>query len=188
MNTENTLVNPKALVVVFDNIESAAQAVTQLLKSGIAKDKIELVEHNLASEAPQVETPKVHPTTESDLLDGATKWGGAGAGVGLLTGLLVPFPGMALGMAIMGGVTGAIMGGMAGVDHAANVESVDLPTLDEYRKLVSEGNKLVVVIGTHDEVMAAEECVKQSLKVRSHIHPVHGHTFHEHPANKSRRS
>jgi hypothetical protein len=171
---------PKALVTVFDDLETATRVIEKLVESGFAKDKIELVAHHIADEAPEVETPKVHPTTDSDLLDGATKWGSIGAGTGLVAGLLTPFPGLALGM--------AIMGGMAGVDHAVNVDSVDLPTLDEYEQLVKNGDKLVVVLGEHEEVMRAEEVVKDMLHVRSHIHPVYGHEYHEHPAHKVPKS
>ena len=42
------------------------------------------------------------------------EWGGVGAGTRLLAGLLTPFPGLALGMAIMGGVTGAALGNPLG--------------------------------------------------------------------------
>lgn len=185
MNSANPENGPKALVTVFDDLETATNVIEQLVESGFAKEKIELVAHHIADDAPEVETPKVHETTASDLLGGATKWGSIGAGTGLVAGLLTTFPGLALGMAIMGGVTGAIMGGMAGVDHAVNVDSVDLPTLDEYEQLVKNGDKLVVVLGDHDEVMRAETIVKEMLHVRSHIHPVHGHQYHEHPAHKA---
>ncbi len=179
---------PKALVTVLDDMETANQVVEKLVRSGFDKRKIELVGHDIADEAPEVETPKVHETTESSLIDGASKWGGAAAGTGLAIGLLTGFPGLALGMAFMGGVTGAIVGGIAGVDHAVEDESVDLPTLDEYEHLVKNGEILVVVLGEHDEVMRAEEIVKSMVQVRSHIHPVHGHLYHEHPAHRKGNS
>ena len=188
MTSKNETNGPKALVTVLDDLETAETVIRKLIDSGFAKEKIELVTHHIANEAPEVETPKIHPTTESDLLDGATKWGSIGAGTGLVAGLLTPFPGLALGMVIMGGVTGAIMGGMAGLDHAANVDSVDLPTLDEYEQLVRNGDKLVVVLGDHEEVTRAENIVKNMRHVRSHIHPVHGHEYHEHPAHQVPKS
>jgi len=184
MNKKQTELGPKALVTVFEDLETAKEVAEKLHEEGFLIDKIELVTHDVHEEAPEVETPKDHPTTQSDLLDKAGKWGGVGAGTGLLAGLLTGFPGLALGMTIMGGVTGAIVGGMAGVDHAVNVDSIDLPTLDEYEQLVKNGDKLVVVLGSHEEVMRAEQVVKKMLHVRSHIHPVHGHEYHEHPAHK----
>ncbi len=172
------------MVTVFDDLETATDVIEKLVESGFAKEKIELVAHHIADEAPEVETPKNHPTTGSDMLGGVTKWGSVGAGTGLAAGLLTTFPGLALGMAIMGGMTGAIMGGIAGIDHAANVDSVDLPTLAEYEQLVKNGDKLVVVLGDQEEIMRAEGIVKDILHVRRHIHLVHGHEYHEHPAHK----
>lgn len=182
-STESTN-GPKALVTVFDDFDTAKNVIEKLVESGFAREKIELVAQHIAHQAPEVETPQILETTESDLLDGAAKWGSLGAGTGLIAGLLTTFPGLALGMTIMGGVTGAIMGGMAGVDHAVNVDAVDLPSLDEYEQLIKNGDRLVVVLGDHAEVMQAEEIVKGMLHVRSHIHPVHGHDYHEHPAHK----
>ena len=179
---------PRALVAVLDDLETATRVIEKLIESGFDKQKIELVAHHIAEEAPEVETPNVHETTESSLVESAAKWGGAGAGAGLAIGLLTAFPGLALGMTIMGGVTGAIMGGIAGVDHAVEDDSVDLPTLDEYEQLVQKGDKLVVVLGDHDDVMRAKETVKNLLHVRSHIHPVHGHLYHEHPAHRPGKS
>lgn len=185
MNSKQATTEDKALVMVFEDLETARNVIEKLHEDGVSLDKIELVTHDLQDEAPEVKTPKVHETTESALLDSASKWGGVGAGTGLFAGLLTGFPGLALGMTIMGGLTGAIMGGVAGVDHAVEDDSVDLPTLDEYEQLVKNGNKLVVVLGNHEEVMRAEEVVKEMLHVRSHIHPVHGHEYHEHPASKA---
>ena len=50
-------------------------------------------------------------------------------------------------------------------------------------QLVRNGDKLVVILGEHDEVLRAEQIVKEMLEVRSHIHPVHGHMYHEHPSH-----
>ncbi len=187
MNSK-TQQGPKALVTVFDDLETATSVIEKLIESGFAKEKIELVTQHIADEAPEVETPKIHETTQSSLIDGAAKWGGIGAGTGLAIGLLTAFPGLALGMAIMGGVTGSIVGAISGVDHAVDDDSVDLPTLEEYEQLVKNGDKLVVVLGEHDEVMRAEKIVKDMLHVRSHIHLVHGHEYHEHPAHRGGNS
>lgn len=182
MNQKQLPDGPKTLVTVFDDLETAKLVAEKLYSEGFLVERIELVSHDIHDEAPTVEAPIVHETTEGALFDGAAKWGGTGAGVGLLAGLLTTFPGLALGMAIVGGVTGAIMGGIAGVDHAVNDDSYDLPTLEEYEQLVNGGKKLVVVLGTHEEVIKAEQIVRNMRHVRSHIHPVHGHLYHEHSA------
>ncbi len=178
---------PKALVAVIDELDTAKHVIETLHSQGVPLEKLELVTHDVHEEAPEINTPKVHETMATSLIDNAAKWSAVGAGLGALGGLAAiatTFPGLALGMVIMGGVTGGIVGGLAGVEHAAEDDSVDLPTLDEYEQYVKNGYALVVVLGSHDEVMAAEEIVKKTPHVSSHVHLVHGHAYHEHPARR----
>jgi hypothetical protein len=188
MNSEKPNVGPKALVSVYEDMETAAEAVKALSDAGFSTDKIELVTHDLHEESPDVETPKVHETTTSSLIDDAGKWGavgaGSGAAAGLLAAVLTGFPGIVIGMIIMGGVTGAIMGGMAGIEHAEEDDAVNLPTPDEYEQLLHNGHKLVVVHGTHEEMMQAKDVISHLAHIHRHLHPLHGHEFHEHPSHE----
>ena len=187
MNSEKTNADSKVLVTVFEDMETAVKAVDALNKAGVPTNKIELVTHDLQEESPDVETPKVHETTTTSLIDSAEKWGAVGAGsgvaMGLLTAVLTPFPGAFIGMIIMGGMTGAIMGGMAGVEHAEEDDSVDLPTADEYEQLLQSGHKLVVVHGTHEKMLQAKDAILHLPFIHHHMHPIHGHEFHEHPTH-----
>jgi len=171
----------KALVTVFEDLETAKLAVVELQKSGFPFDKIELVTKDFKQEAPEVCTPKKRETTTSALLDGSVEWGTVGAGIGAVAALIVPFPGVALGMILMGGATGAFVGGLAGIEHAIEDDAVNLPTEKEYEKFVSEGYSLVVVLGTHDDSINAKNIISKIPAIHSHTHPVHGHEFHEHP-------
>lgn len=185
MKSNETDSGAKALVTVFDDLETAQKVVEELHSSGFSLDNIELVTHNVHEEAPEVTTPKIHETTASSMVDSAAKWSGVGAAAGVLGAVvLAPFPGLGLAMIFMGGLAGAAIGGIAGLEHAINDDSVDLPTLDEYEQLVENGDSLVVVLGSHDEAMRAEDIVKNMYDVRSHIHVLHGHEYHEHPARK----
>lgn len=181
MNTQSNS-EPKALVTVFENPATAKEVVTALLASGFSLEKIELVTHDVRSEAPEVSTPKVHETTATSLVEGAAKWGGVGAGIGVLAAVVTGFPGIGLGMIVMGGAVGAFTGGIAGIEHAVDDDSVNLPTLEEYEQMVNNGHALVVVLGTHDEAMKAESCIQELPHIHRNIHPLHGHDFHEHPA------
>ena len=171
----------KALVTVIDDLKTAENAVLKLREAGYPHNQLELVAHHVADEAPEIDTPDVHETTESSVIDNASKWATLGVGSGVVAGLMTGFPGMALGMAIMGGVTGAIMGGIAGVEHAVEDEAVNLPTIEEYEKLVKEGNFLIVLLGTEEEIKNGENIIKHLPHIQMHLHPVQGHDFHIHP-------
>lgn len=174
----------KALVSVFDNFESAGKAVLALREAGYAEDRVELVTYDIHDESPQVRTPNVQASTASSMMESAGTWGGVGLGTGATAGVVAAaitgFPGLALGMLVVGGLTGAIMGGMAGVDRAVSDDSIDLPPISEYEQLLKAGNRLVVVHGTHEEVMAARDVIDNMFGVRSHLHTLHGHDHHEH--------
>ncbi len=173
--------NRKALVTVFEDLETAKLAVENLHGAGFSLKQIELVTQDFQREAPEVCTPKTHETTASSLLEGSIEWGTVGAGIGAVAALIVPFPGVALGMIVMGGVTGAFVGGLAGIEHANDDDTVNLPTEEEYERFVSEGYSLVVVLGTHDDAVNAKNIISEIPAIHSHTHPVHGHEFHEHP-------
>lgn len=180
--------NPKALVAVFDNLEAAKTVVDRLHSEGFPFDKIGLITSSMKDECPEIETPKVHETTASSASSGAMK--GAGIGLGVAAGFgaaavaLTASPALAVGAMIYAGLTGALIGGMGGIDQADLDDSVNLPTPEEYQRLLNEGNNLVVVGGTHEELARAEAIVKNMPHADSHIHRLHGHLFHEHPSHQ----
>ncbi len=174
----------KALVTGFEDVDMAKSVIVKLHDGRINLEKIELVTKNVNIEAPEVETPIVHATTESSMIKSAAKWGSIGAGTGLFAGLFTPFPGLALGIAAMGALTGGILGGVAGVYHAVGDNSVNLPTLEEYEQMLKNGHCLVVVRGNHVFVMQAEKIVKSFPDIHRHVHALNGHEHHEHPAHE----
>ena len=107
---------------------------------------------------------------------------------GVTAAALTASPAMAIGAMIYAGMAGFIYGGVGGIDKADLDDSVNLPTPAEYQQLVNDGNSLVVVCGTHDELMRAESLMKDMPSEGSHLHRVHGHLFHEHPAPTTEES
>lgn len=178
---KETVTEPKAHVTVFDDLSAAKRAIEALLAAGFSTENIELLTSDIQADKFNIETPKIHETTEDSVVGNAAKWGGVGAAAGALSAVFVPFPGLVLGMMAVGGITGAVMGGIVGVEHAVEDDSVNLPTLDEYEQLVNEGNSLLVVRGSHQDIIRVGDIVNDLFDVRSHIHDLHGHEFHEHP-------
>jgi hypothetical protein len=177
--------SPKALVAVFENQKMAAAVVDHLNQAGFDQNKIGLITHDVKAEYPNLETPKVHETTNSKLESGALKGAGIGVGVaagfGAAVGVLAASPAIAIGAMIYAGFAGALIGGMGGVDNADLDDSVNLPTPEEYQSLLDEGKSLLVIGGTHDELMKAETIVKNLPHASANLHRLHGHLFHEHP-------
>jgi nucleotide-binding universal stress UspA family protein len=178
---KNEVTEPKAHVTVFDDLNAAKSSIEALLAAGFSTDNIELLTSDLHADNFHIETPRVHETTGESVVENAAKWGGIGAAAGALSAVFAPFPGLALGMIAVGGITGAIMGGIVGVEHAVEDDSVNLPTIEEYEQLVKAGNSLLVVRGSHKEIMRVGDIINDLFDVRSHIHDLHGHEFHEHP-------
>ncbi len=175
----------KALVTVLEDIESANTVVEALREQGYATDKIELVTHNVHQQAPEIEPEEHAESTSDSLIHDAGKGAGLGVIVGIAASVFAPVPGLGLAMILTGGVIGGAFGGIAGLQHAAEDNSVDLPSIEEYQKLVEDGHFLVVVNGTHDEVAKAASIIEDLPYIHNHVHRLHGHDAHEHGTHKS---
>jgi hypothetical protein len=174
-----------ALVTVFEDLPAAAKAVAALQVAGFEPERIELVTYGVAEQTPELDTPLSPQSTFSEFASEAEKWGLVGLEAGALAGVvaaMTTFPGLALGMIIAGGLTGGIVGGMAGIEKAVLDDRINLPSPEDYEKLLNEGKKLVVVLGTHEEVAAAKDLLAHLPSLQGHLHPIWEHQFHEHPA------
>lgn len=176
---------PKALVAVFDDEQTALAVVAHLDQAGFPQKRVGLINREVRTGVSGVTTPKVHETTESKAESGAVK--GAGIGVGVAAGfgaamtLMGAAPAVTIGAMIYAGLTGAFIGAAGGADSADLDDSVNLPTPEEYQRLLDQNKCLVVVGGTHAELMKAEAIVKGLPHASTHLHRLHGHLFHEHP-------
>lgn len=175
----------RALIAVFEDTEIAQSVVSHLHQNGFAHNRVGLIIWDVVREVPQVKTPKFHETTMSKAETGALQGAGIGIGVaagfGAAAGALAASPAIAIGAMIYAGFAGALIGGMGGVDKADLDDSVNLPSPQDYQILLDEGKSLVVVGGTHDELMKAEAIIKNLPHASTHLHRLHGHLFHEHP-------
>ena len=184
MNLLNQETCDKALVAVFEDKKTSVAVVIALRKAGFSPDRIQLVTHHLPNRSPEIESPNVQETTDSSIIAFAEKWGlvglEVGAAVGIVAAAITTFPVLAFGMIVVGGLTGAVMGGVAGVDNSIRNNAVDLPTLDEYERLLQSGSNLVVLLGSHDDTIRACEIISKLPNARTQS--LHGHEYHEHPA------
>lgn len=183
--TDNSQPSRVALVTVFEDLPAAGRAVAALHAAGFPPQQVELVTYGVAEQSPELDTP-LHPeSTFSSLVSEAEKWGLVGLEAGAVAGVvaaMTTFPGLALGMLLAGGLTGGIVGGIAGLEKAVLDDRVNLPAPSDYERLLHEGKKLVVVLGTHAEAMAAKDALAHTTSLQGHLPPIWEHQFHEHPA------
>ncbi|HMP81009.1 MAG TPA: hypothetical protein PKD54_16250, partial [Pirellulaceae bacterium] len=151
MNSMIQQQQPHALVVVFDNLLTATQVAIALHDAGFSATDMEVITYGVDQEMPGDNRQDALETTGSSMLSAALKWGGVGLGAGATAGVvalaITSSPILGMGMIVVGGLTGAVMGGVAGIEHAVLNDSVDLPTAAEYRQLVLDGFNLVVLRG-----------------------------------------
>lgn len=174
-----------ALVTIFEDLPAAARAVAALSSAGFSSPQIELVTFGITEQSPELDTPIAPQSTAGSMVGAAGKWGLFGLEAGAIAGVLAAvtaFPGMALGMLIAGGLTGGIVGGVAGIEQATLDDRFDLPQPGDYERLLSEGKKLVVVLGSEAEAAAARDVLAQLPSIQGHLHRIGEHKFHEHPA------
>ncbi len=185
MNLKSENLNSRVLVSVFDDLETAKSVIENLNRQGFSPQKVELVTRVVRNDFP--ETEPAQETTSSVLATGAVKGAGIGLGIGAGFGVaaaaLTASPALAVGAMLYAGFAGGLIGGMGGADKADLDDSINLPTHDEYQRMLDEGNSLVVVCGTHEEVQRAETIVKDMPNAAGHQHRLHGHLFHEHPSH-----
>ncbi|MFN9750548.1 MAG: hypothetical protein ACK54I_02725 [Planctomycetota bacterium] len=185
---QKILTNRVALLTVFEDLPAAGHAVAALQAAGYPSRQIELVTYGVAEQSPELDMPLHSDSSVTSLVSEAEKGGLLGLEIAAVAGVMatmVTFPGVAIAMLIAGGLTGAIMGGIGGLETASLDDSVDLPTPADYEQLLLEGKKLVVVLGSHEEVSAAKGILSRLPSIQGHFHPISEHQFHEHPTKNT---
>lgn len=186
--TQNVQVNRVALVAVFDDLSAAGDAVAALQASGYPIGQIELVTYGVAEQSPELDMPLRAESSVDRLVSEAEKGGSMGLKIAAAAGVMattITFPGVAIGMLIVGGLTGLVIGAVGGLEEAGMDDSVDLPTPAAYERLLADGKKMVVVLGSHEEVLVAKEVLRRLPSIQGHFHPILDHLFHEHPTKRS---
>lgn len=174
-----------ALVAVIEDLPAAARAVAALHAAGFDGGSVELVTYGVEEQSPEMETPNDAGTSADSMVKAAEKWGLVGLEFGAASAIIAAitvFPGIGIGMLFVGGLTGAVMGGVAGIDEALRDDRLDLPLPEDYERLLSEGKKLVVVLGSHDDAQQAKDVLNQTASIQGHLMTFKGRVFHEHRA------
>jgi hypothetical protein len=157
----------KTVAALFDDYESAADAVRRLEAEGIRSGDNSLIAANQDNRYSQHAARRDDPALkEDDVRMTAVAGGEIGAGAGLLLGLaLLAVPG--LGPAIAGGWLVALLAGLGAVSGAAVAAALVRSGLTEeeaeaYAEGVRRGGTLVVVRVSEDKVARVREILRQA--------------------------
>ena len=130
----------EVVVGVFDSHEDASRVAASMRGSDMRVQKISRVDPTSPSFMPEIAYEEIEEVDASNVTDGALLGGAIGAGSGLL---LFAFPGLNIAAPIVGGLEGAWIGSIDGIDEANR--GVELPNQEDYRQMLKDGKSFVVV-------------------------------------------
>ena len=102
----------------------------------------------------------------ADTTKGMLTGGAIGAGSGLL---LIGIPGLNIAAPIIGGIVGAWIGGIAGIDEA--VRGIELPDQDDYKRMLAQGKSFVVIAGDEATRIEYGNKMQKLGALEVHQHP-----------------
>lgn len=161
-----TLHNMKSTVGIYDNQEAALAAVKHLKSEGFPANKISL----LSQAAEDVEKLEEIEEDDEKVYNKPMKIAATGLGVGAIVGPIVgALAGVGLlaipGLGILVGA-GALAGAVAGLDvgiigggllSALAIAGTSKSHEDKYQEVLKKGKTLVILQGTQDEMVKANE-------------------------------
>jgi hypothetical protein len=159
---------PPRAVGIFATQKEAIDAARDLVKAGVAPDRITLVAQDWKTQELEALGVQVQRAATVGSSTGAAIGGGLGAAVGLLT-LLIPGIGVgALGLtalaAATGAATGSLWGAFAGMEmseaeareHADHVQRGYTVVVVRATDRADEVNRILVAHGAHDFSMSSD--------------------------------
>jgi len=170
-----TLTNDKRAVGVFSSHPEAEKALGELRDAGFAMNQVSIVakDTNRLDHSSRIGETQVQEFTETQADEGAKTGAAAGGAIGGLTGLLIglgtlAIPGVgpivlagatatAIATTLAGDAIGAVVGGLAGGLIGLGIPEERAQIYHDY---VVNGDYLVIVDGTEDEIHLAEEILK----------------------------
>ena len=160
--------NEECVMGVYDSLRQAEQAVRILHRADFPTQQISLVAASLADRPGLVEEFNLGDDSVRDAAIGA----GLGGVVGLLGGIaaavvsgmgIVVFLAGPIGVAALGTIVGAFLGGIAGW-------GVHKEHIQHYEQCVQNGKVLVIANGNPLEVVEAERILKETDVAEVHLH------------------
>ena len=156
----------EAVVGIFECQADASRVATAFGGSDIHMQRVSRRNAVAANEMPEIVYDPIEEIPVSSVAKGVLKGGAIGAGSGLL---LLGVPILNILAPIGAALAGAFIGGVAGADEANRC--IELPNLEDYQRLLSEGKSIIVISGTEAERMKIENQMRELGAMETHQHP-----------------
>ncbi len=181
---ETPRVIPQAIVAVFDTPSAAEKALQSIEQQGLRISPVhsqstvsaatDETTREMVSELRTLFYGDAEHVSGTDVLNGIIQGGAIGGASGLV---FFAVPVLNFLAPIGGFLGGALIGGMAGIDEANR--RIELPSLEDYRKMVRDGRGLVLIFEEEPERRRLENEFVAAGAIAVHQHPPIGHLIHD---------
>lgn len=153
----------EVVIGVFETHEDASRVAASLRGPDVQVRKVSRNDPAAPDQLPEIVYEDLDQVQGHNVAKGTMLGGAIGFGSGLI---FLAVPGLNVAAPIAGGLVGAWIGGVAGIDEAKR--GVELPNAEDYRQMLAAGKSFVVIAG--DESTRAEYGKKMAELGAEEVH------------------
>lgn len=156
----------EAVVGIFVDPTDASRVAASMRSPELNLQRVSRRNPAATDDMPDIVYDEIEELSAPNVANGAMLGGAIGAGSGLL---LMGVPVLNVLAPIAGGLAGAFIGGVAGVDEANR--GIRLPDLEDYQKKLAEGKSIIVISGNETTRLHCENKMKELGAEQTFQHP-----------------
>lgn len=156
----------EAVVGIFKNPEEASRVAASIRSPELSVQRVSRRNPAADNEMPNIVYDDIEQLSASNITKGVVQGGAIGAGSGLL---LMGVPILNVLAPVAGGLAGAFIGGVAGVDEANR--GIRLPGSEDYQRKLAQGKSIVVISGDESTRLECENKMKALGAEETFQHP-----------------
>lgn len=165
--------NIEVVVGIFDSQDHINSVAQKLKAEGSNLQRVTRGQGDSA-QMPEILYEDVEEISPDAVAKGALSGGAIGVGSGLL---LLGVPVLNVLAPLAAGLAGAWIGAVAGADEANR--AIELPTQEDYRRMLAEGKSFLVMAGAENERLEYANVMKEGGAIEVHQHPPTLHAVRE---------
>lgn len=156
----------ETVVGIFKDQSEASRVAASIRSPELDMQRVSRRNHTATDEMPDIVYDPIEEVPTNSVLKGMLQGGAIGAGSGLL---LLGIPIANVVAPIGAALAGAFIGAVAGVDES--VRGIELPNLEDYKRMLADGKSIIVVSGSEVERIKVENQMKELGAIETHQHP-----------------